>query len=131
MGISLARGALFVVDAFVGLTAIGGGIALVAGLENDRFPIELLSGTPFGSYVVPGLILTVVVGGSASVAAIATLRNEELGALASVVAGVVVMGWIVGEVLLLDQPSWTGIEAFYFALGLAMAMLGSILWRLV
>lgn len=43
--------ALFVVDAFVALTAVGGGIALVDGLERGRFSLEMLRGTPFGSYV--------------------------------------------------------------------------------
>jgi hypothetical protein len=46
------------------------------------------------------------------------------------VAGVVMMGWIVGEILLLKQPSaphWT--QVFYFAVGLVMAMLGFMVWR--
>jgi hypothetical protein len=96
--------------------------------EEGRFPLEWLRRTPFGGYVVPGLILAVV-GGSAAVAAVAILISPSTGALASVVSGVVMMGWIVGEVLLLKQPSWTWIEVFYFAFGLAMAALGLILWR--
>ena len=46
---------LVVVDATVGLTAIGGGIALAAGLEGERYPVEWLTGTPFSSYLIPGL----------------------------------------------------------------------------
>ena len=57
MEINGIRIALFIVDVFVALTAVGGGIARVAGLENERFPIEMLSGTLFGSYTIPGLIL--------------------------------------------------------------------------
>jgi hypothetical protein len=34
------RGALLVADAFVALTALGGGIALATGLEAKRFPVE-------------------------------------------------------------------------------------------
>lgn len=72
------------------------------------------------------LFLVGVVSGSASVAAAATLLSPGVGALASMVAGV--MGWFVGEVLLFDQPSaWTWIEVFYFALGLVM--LGLIVGR--
>lgn len=129
MGIGGIRIALFVVDVFVALTAIGGGIALVAGLEEGRFPLEWLRGTPFGSYVVPGLILAVVVGGSAAVAAAATLISPNAGGLASTVAGVVMMGWIAVEVLILKQPSWTWTEVFYFALGLVMVVLGLMVWR--
>jgi hypothetical protein len=45
------------------VTAVGGGTALATGLESDRFPAEMLRGTQFGSYVIPGLILAGVVGG--------------------------------------------------------------------
>lgn len=129
MGTGGVRVALFVVDAFVALTAVGGGIALVAGLENDRFPVAMLRGTPFGSFVIPGLILALVVGGSAAVGAVAMLLSPRAGALASMLAGVVMMGWIVGEVLILNQPSWTWIEVFYFAAGLVMAVLGLMIGR--
>lgn len=121
---SKARIALFAADAFVGLTAVGGGIALATGLEGNRFPPEYLEGTPFSGYVVPGLILAGVVGGSATVAAITTLRNKEIGGLTSVLAGAIMMGWIAGEVMILNQPSWTWTEVFYFVLGLVMAALG-------
>jgi len=86
MGISGVRVALFKVDVFVALTAVGGGIALVAGLEGGRFPPEMLGETPFGSYVVPGLILAAVVGGSAAVAAAATLISPPDCGLTSIAA---------------------------------------------
>lgn len=126
---NVSRVALFAADAFAGLTAVGGGVALATGLESDRFPPEYLEGTPFGSYVVPGLILAGVVGGSATTAALATLRSKEAGGLTSMLAGAIMMGWIVGEVLILNQPSWTRTEVFYFVLGLLMAALGLVVRR--
>lgn len=119
------RVALFALDAFAAVSAAGGGIALVAGLEGGRFPPELLDGTPFSNYTIPGLILAGAVGGSATIAFVATLRRPNVGAPASVAAGGIMMGWIAGEVLLLSQPaarSW--VEALYFADGLTMAGLG-------
>ncbi|MFN8486249.1 MAG: hypothetical protein U0350_01575 [Caldilineaceae bacterium] len=125
------RVALFMIDLFVALTAIGGGIALVAGLEANRFPLDWLWGTPFSSYVIPGLILAVVVGGSAAVAAAAMLRRPPVGALASLVAGLILMGWIIGELLLLHQPSAPqSIEVFYFTIGLLMTGLGLLVAKL-
>jgi hypothetical protein len=55
------RSALVSLDGFAALTAGGGGIALITGLEGDQFPAELLRGTPFQSNVVPGPILGAVV----------------------------------------------------------------------
>jgi hypothetical protein len=54
---SRTRRALIALQLFVLVTAIGGGIALGAGLEGGRFPLSWLAGTPFADYAGPGLIL--------------------------------------------------------------------------
>ena len=123
------RVALLVVDGFVALTAIGGGIALATGLEGDRFPADWLKGTPFSSYLVPGLILAVMVGGSAAAATAAALSRPDAGGLTSLAAGLIMMGWIAGEIMILKQPSWSWTEVFYFAVGFVMAALGLALQR--
>jgi hypothetical protein len=118
---------LIVLDAVVGVTAVWGGVALAAGFEGERYPVEWLKGTPFSSYLVPGLILAVVVGGSAAAAAVLTATTPGTGAWVSALAGVMLMGQIAGEIRLLKQPiSW--IEVVYFAIGSAMAALGLALW---
>jgi hypothetical protein len=86
-GGAVTRVALSVVVWFVALTAGAGGIALVSGAEAMRFPLDMVRGTPFSDYVVPGLVLSIVVGGTALVAAAATLLRPAAGARASVVAG--------------------------------------------
>jgi hypothetical protein len=121
-----ARQALVAVDAFTAATAVWGGIALATGREDGRFPIAWLQGTPFHSYRVPGLLLAGLVGGSASGATVATLRSPRAGGRASLLAGVTMMGWIVGEIRLLKQPQSRGtvVEFFYLAVGALMASLG-------
>jgi len=115
---------LFVANLFVALTAIFGGIALAMGV--DKFPSAWLVGTPFRSYLIPGLILAVVVGGSAAFATITTLRRAATGALASMLAGAILLGWLVGERVILPaaafptQFSW--LEAVYIAAGLLMVV---------
>jgi len=130
-GRGVLRAALVALDGFTALTAIGGGIALAAGVEGDRFPVELLAGTPFSSYVAPGLILAVVVGGSAAAATAATLRSLRRGARVSTLAGGILMGWIVGEVAILQAPEARSlVEAMYSGIGLLMVGLGIVGWRL-
>jgi hypothetical protein len=121
------RVVLIVLDAVVGVTAVGGGVALAAGLEGRRYPVAWLEGTPFGSYLVPGLILAVAVGGSAAAAAVLTATTPGAGARVSALAGVILMGQIAGEVRVLRQPI-TWIEVVYFAIGSAMVALGLALW---
>jgi hypothetical protein len=107
---------------FVALTAIGGGIALVAGFEGGRFPLSWLAGTPFADYTGPGVILAAVVGGSAASATIALIRRSTIAARLSFVAGVVLVGWIVGEIVLVtaDNEFISPMEALYLVAGLAM-----------
>ena len=122
---------LFVASVFVALTAVFGGITVATGV--DKFPAGWLIGTPFCSYLIPGLILAVVVGGSAAVAVVATLRRVNAGALTSMLAGAILLGWLVGERLILPPaafpPQFWWLEAIYIAAGLMMvAPALTVLW---
>jgi hypothetical protein len=126
---AMVRAALFVIDLAVAVTAIGGGIALGAGLERSRFSTDLLDGTPFSSFLVPGLLLAVLVGGTAAVAAAGVVEARAAGGAASVLAGALLAAFIAAEVLLLrDGPGWDRTEGLYFAAGLVMAALGAATW---
>ena len=96
----------------------------------DPFPPAWLAGTPFTDYTVPALLLAIVVGGSALLAALLVLRPGRAGILATLAAGLIMAGYIVGEVLILKQtpPGPTWIELIYFGLGLTIFALGAYLW---
>jgi hypothetical protein len=122
---------LFVASVFVASTAVFGGITVATGV--DKFPAGWLIGTPFSSYLIPGLILAIVVGGSATVAVVATLRRAHAGALTSMLAGAILLGWLVGERLILPpaafSPQFWWLEAIYIAAGLMMvAPALAVLW---
>jgi hypothetical protein len=58
------------------------------------------------------------------------LRSPYVGAMIFVFAGTIMMDWIIGEILLLNQiVAFTWVEAFSFAVGLMMATLGLALSR--
>jgi hypothetical protein len=122
---------VFITDSIVALAAVGGGIALVTGLEsNDRIPLEWLKGSPFDSYVIPGLILTVVVGGSAAIAVFAVIDSRTAGGIVSALAGTLLMGYIAVEVVTLNQPSpWTPTEVAFLITGVVMVVAGIVVWR--
>jgi len=115
---------LFVASVFVAFTAIGGGVTLATGV--DKFPAEWLTGTPFRSYLIPGLILAVVVGGSAAAAAIAMLQRSSTGAIVSILAGGILLGWLLGERVILPPvafvPKFWWLEAAYVVIGLMMVV---------
>lgn len=120
-----------VITAFIALTAIGGGMALLSGLEGERFPLVWLEGTPFKNYTIPALLLTIVVGGSSLIACITIFKNLKTGIVFSLVAGMIMVGFIAVEVLILKQspPGPTPIEKMYFTLGVTTFLLAGFLWR--
>lgn len=119
------------ITAFIALTAIGGGMALLSGLEGERFPLVWLEGTPFKNYTIPALLLTIVVGGSSLIACITIFKNLKTGIVFSLVAGMIMVGFIAVEVLILKQspPGPTPIEKMYFTLGVTTFLLAGFLWR--
>ncbi len=95
----MVRWLSLILTGFSALTAIGGGIAMLLGL--DKFPPQWLEGTPFKTYRIPALILVCVVGGSSAVAFVAILLRSPLASTFTVAAGAIMMGWISGEVQIL------------------------------
>jgi len=115
------RVTLAVVDGFAAISAFGGGYAVMAGIIK---PGTDLAAGPFSwlisDYFVAGALLLVVTGGTALAALVATLRSRTAGAGFSAAAGLVMMGWIASEVVLVG-PHW--LQAVYFAVGLVMLAL--------
>ena len=126
--VRLCGATLFVTSVFVALTAVMGGITLALGV--DKFPAQWLIGTPFRSYLIPGLILTLFVGGTATVAAMSLLRKSDTCELLSIIAGVTLIGWLLGERLILPKaafvPQFFWLEAIYIGAGLLMVLLSLV-----
>src|SRR5690349_19137124 len=82
-----------------GFGAIAGGIAVMRAAMP--FPDVWLQGTPFHSFFLPGLILFLAVGGSHLVAGYAIFRRHPLAKRAAMFAGIVLSGWMIGELVLI------------------------------
>ncbi len=119
-------GALAVLAVFQALSAFFGAFLAVAR-DGAGVPVEHLAGSPFTSYLVPGLILGGVVGGTHLAAAVALLAKRRVALLLSAVAGFGMLIWIFAELVIIRQYSW--LQSAYFAIGvlelsLVLALLG-------
>ena len=110
---STERRTLVGLHLFNAVSAVGGGIALAADLLG--VPTVLLRHTPFDSFIVPGIFLAVIIGGSATVGAAALLAHRPRALVTSAAAGAVMVGWILGETLLVEGFSW--LQGLYLATG--------------
>jgi hypothetical protein len=98
---------------FNAVTAIVGGIALMS--EFITPPHSWLNETIFSSYFIPGLILTIVVGGSALFAYLAYMKDEKLAPVTALFSGAILIGWILNEIALTQQLAW--LQFMYLGLG--------------
>ncbi len=111
------RIALIVLSIFIGVGAVAGGVGLIAeaGLGMDTAWLE---GTPFSSYVVPGYILLIVVGGSNLLAATLLLINHEKASTFAFLAGAILTVWIVAQVAMIGLVHL--LQPIYFVFGLML-----------
>ena len=126
------RSTLLVVEAFVAVTAFAGGLALMLGaLIPDLSmvitpPAEYLEGSPFSSYLVPGLVLALVLGGLNAIAFVLLLQRRPSALFAAATAGYAALIWIFVQMMVIP---FSFLQAVYFMagaveLGLVMLLLG-------
>jgi hypothetical protein len=125
----LARLAV-VLEIFLGLGALFGGGALVLAPDGHLLgmPTKLLAGSPFTTFLVPGIILFTLVGLAPLLAAAITVRRQTLAPMAAVVVGLTLIGWVSVEMVVLAGPgslAW----ALYLVLGVSIAAVGVAWWR--
>ncbi|MGC5223878.1 hypothetical protein ACPW96_15000 [Micromonospora sp. DT81.3] len=109
------RRALIVLAYFCAISAVGGGVLGVAA-DGAGVPLEYLKGTAFTSYLIPGLILGIVIGGTQTLAAITTQRHHPYSHIASTVAGFGMIIWIFVELAI---TGYVWLQTLYLALGIA------------
>jgi len=119
-----------VVAAFNALSAIGGGIGMLA-TDGLGMPLRSLSTSPFTSFVVPAAVLIVVIGGTQVLSATLLLAKREAALLWTSVAGFGMLIWIFVETMVIRGGSW--LQVLYFATGtlqlvLVVTLLGVVAW---
>ena len=128
------RIALVVIETFIGLGAIGGGIAILTGAFNQWLPVAWLQDTPFSNYTTPGLLLLIVVGGGMLLAATTLSVLREWSVLLSAAMGLVMIGFEIFEVAIIDRyaqaivPTTVVQQVLMSGLGLVIFGLASYLW---
>ena len=111
-------------------SAVGGAVAIF--LTNGLgMPLSMLDGSPFTSFLVPGLILLVVVGGTQTLAAVLQIRRRRASLVWMAFAGFTMIIWILVETIVIQ--GFGLLQAFYFATGavqiiLTLALLGLVAW---
>ena len=114
---------------FLGLGALAGGVALVSQPDGSgmQWSRDMLAGSPFPDFLVPGLILGGLFGFGSIVVAIMGLRGDFLAPFFAFAIGCAQMIWIVIELAIIGQFSF--LHPMMFVVGLVIAA-ASVPWGL-
>ncbi len=122
--------ALIVLTIFLALTAFAGCIQLVEGTYAP--PVEMLHGSVFKDFAIPGLALGLIVGGSAAFAAVLLFRKSKFSILFATTTGIIIMFFEFVEVLVIGSPAGPTrfMQILYFGLGTAIVVASMGRWFL-
>lgn len=118
------KGLLIGILLFLGISAVFGGIGLIFN-DGLSMPKDWLSNSPFNSYLIPGLILTFIVGGTSFGASYMLLKNMKNSIEGAAVAGFGVIIWIFVQRYIIRQSSF--LQIVYFAVGILIVALSILL----
>ena len=126
-----SRGLLFVLTAFLSLTALVGGFIVVPGL-----PLEWIAGGPFSDYTIPAAGL-VAIGSMAALTAVLVLVRPTMAGAIAIVLGAALVAFIAVEIAVVgftliddgasEPMAW--LQVVYLAVGVGTAAVGYALWH--
>jgi uncharacterized protein len=116
--------ALAIIQVLIAVNAVIGGALMLADPSGADLGMNtgFLGGSPFSTFLVPGLVLFVVIGIGHLTAFSLTLRKDRRAPLLAVLLGVLLVVWILAQLVWLDPKSW--LQVAVAALGLAELSLG-------
>jgi hypothetical protein len=117
---------LFFLHAFVGIGAIGGGLAAILNpLEPLGVSTELLSNSPFNNYLIPGIILFTIIGIGNIISAVTIhFKSRFQGYISSVFSWALVI-WIIVQCIMINTIHF--LHIIYFIIGVIEVILSTII----
>lgn len=118
---------------FQAISAIGGGLALVLDptASSMGWSADILEGSPFGDFLLPGLILLVVLGLFPLVVAYGLWRRHRWGWWGAGALGVGIIIWLATEVILIGDALLSSAPGFTIAFWVAYGLLAILILTLV
>ncbi|HUL54165.1 MAG TPA: hypothetical protein VLT83_12215 [Opitutaceae bacterium] len=112
-----ARISAIVLNVFLAITAVGGGLGLLTGANAP--PVAALGRSPFKSYLIPGLALVILVGGSAAIAATLLVRRHRFARPATLVSAAAIILFEAVEIAAIGSPAGLArnLQILYLATG--------------
>ena len=110
----------------LGLLAMGGGIMLIIDPSGKsmQFSLTLIENTPFTNYLIPGIILTVLVGLFSLVVGILIIKKYKHYPLLMILLAGILIGWLTIELIINIEFWWPEMHISLYAMSLLLILTG-------
>lgn len=117
------RTLLFLLISFVAVTSILSGLLMMSSPDGTllHLPINVLKETFFKDFLMPGILLTAIVGGVNLIAALYNLQRHSSRYNWAIAGGIVISGWIVIQMILMQAIHW--LHFLYLGVGILIVLL--------
>ena len=114
---------LFILVSFVAVTATLSGLFMISNPDGSimNLPLSLLDGTPFKDFLIPGILLTTIVGGVNLLAVFYNIQRHVNRYNWAMAGGIMISGWIVVQMILIQAAHW--LHFLYLGIGILIILL--------
>ena len=122
--IKWSKRTFFALQVFNGLSALAGGFGLMGDPSGQSLQMDasMLAGSPFESFLIPGIVLFTVNGMGNATGAILSLTRYRHAARVAALFGLILMIWIISQVAWMGYLSF--LQPLYFTTGLIQLLAG-------
>ena len=121
--------ALGFILALVAVGAIPAGLALILKPDGSilHMPTDILQGSPFKDFLIPGIFLLGVNGLGSLAGAVLCFIHSRYSAISGLILGIGLVVWITVQLLTTGLISW--MQPAYFTIGIVEIILGLLIMR--
>lgn len=114
---------LFILVSFIAVTATLSGLLMISnpggGILNVS--LSLLEGTPFKDFLIPGILLTTMVGGVNLLAVFYNMQRHANRYNWAMAGGIMITGWIIVQMIIIHAAHW--LHFIYLGIGLLIILI--------
>ena len=116
---------LMILMLFQGLSGLFGGIALVIDPSGEllQMPLSMLAGSPFNTFLIPGIILLIILGIFPMVIFYGLWKRTNWAWSGALMVSVALIIWIGVEIWMIGYHSEPPLQLIYGLLGLILLVL--------
>ena len=114
---------LFILVSFIAVTSTLSGLLMISNPDGGimNLPLGILNGTPFRNFLIPGILLTTIVGGVNFLALFYNMQRHVKRYNWAMAGGIMISGWMVVQMILIHAAYW--LHYLYLGVGILIILL--------